>query len=105
MAESWSTRVARWKFNLFPAYRGTGGRVTFIRQDWGEVRIALPLSWRTRLTATFTFPAETVASIRAELERVPKLDRAFGGDLVDAEGVVHAEIEKVIHLRRRDGGS
>jgi acyl-coenzyme A thioesterase PaaI-like protein len=38
----------RWKFNLFPAYRGTGARVTYIAADFREVRIRLPLSWRTR---------------------------------------------------------
>jgi acyl-coenzyme A thioesterase PaaI-like protein len=38
----------RWAFNLFPAYRGTGGRVTYIAADWSEVRVKLPLNWRTR---------------------------------------------------------
>ena len=38
----------RWKFNLFPAFRGTGGRVTYIAADLHEVRVRLPLSWRTR---------------------------------------------------------
>ncbi len=38
----------RWGFNFFPAYRGTGARVTYIAADWREVRVALPLSWRTR---------------------------------------------------------
>ncbi len=42
------TRWARWRFNLFPAYWGTGARVTYIASDWREIRIALPLSWRTR---------------------------------------------------------
>lgn len=48
MDESWATRTLRWKFNWFPAYRGTGARVTFIAADFTEIRIALPLSWRTR---------------------------------------------------------
>lgn len=48
MHESWKSRLARWRFNTFPAYRGTGGRVTFIRHDFMEVRIELPLWWRTR---------------------------------------------------------
>jgi acyl-coenzyme A thioesterase PaaI-like protein len=48
MAESWSTRRARWLFNWFPAYRGTGGRVEYIADDWTEVRIRVPLNWRTR---------------------------------------------------------
>jgi len=38
----------RWGFNLFPACRGTGARVTYIASDYREVRVALPLSWRTR---------------------------------------------------------
>lgn len=38
----------RWGFNFFPAYRGTGGRVTYIAGDWREVRVKLPLNWRTR---------------------------------------------------------
>lgn len=38
----------RWVFNFFPAYRGTGGRVTYIADDWHKVRIKIPLNWRTR---------------------------------------------------------
>jgi len=38
----------RWKFNLFPAYRGTGGRITYIAGDLREVRVKIPLNWRTR---------------------------------------------------------
>lgn len=48
MAESWNTRLRRWGFNVFPAYRGTGARITYIAADWREVRIKLPLNWRTR---------------------------------------------------------
>src|SRR5438132_8093436 len=48
MAESLSSRLLRWKFNLFPAYRGTGGRIDYIADDFREVRVRLPLSWRTR---------------------------------------------------------
>jgi len=48
MPESWTTRVSRWGFNLFPAYRGTGARLEYIAADWSEVRLRLPLSWRTR---------------------------------------------------------
>ena len=48
MAESWQTRLRRWGFNFFPAYRGTGARITYIAADWREVRIKLPLNWRTR---------------------------------------------------------
>lgn len=48
MPESFKTRVKRWGFNFFPAYRGTGGRITFIADDFHEIHVKLPLSWRTR---------------------------------------------------------
>ncbi len=35
-------------FNFFPAYRGTGGRIVYIADDFSEVRVKLPLNWRTR---------------------------------------------------------
>ena len=38
----------RWGFNLFPAFRGTGARVTYVADDFREMRVKLPLSWRTR---------------------------------------------------------
>ena len=48
MPESWRTRIERWGFNFFPAYRGTGGRITYIAGDYHEIHIKVPLSWRTR---------------------------------------------------------
>ena len=38
----------RWGFNLFPAFRGTGARIKYIAGDYREMRVELPLSWRTR---------------------------------------------------------
>lgn len=37
MTESFRTRIFRWFFNLFPAYRGTGGRITYIARNFREV--------------------------------------------------------------------
>ena len=48
LPESWSSRVSRWGFNWFPAYRFTGARIESISADWRAVRIRLPLTWRTR---------------------------------------------------------
>lgn len=48
MPESFRSKTFRWGFNFFPAYRGTGGRVVYIADDWHEVRVKLPLNWRTR---------------------------------------------------------
>ena len=63
MAESFRTRIARWRFNLFPAYRGTGGRITYIAGDWLEVRIKLPLNWRTRNYVGTTFGGSMYAAV------------------------------------------
>ena len=149
MAESFRTRIARWRFNLFPAYRGTGGRITYIAGDWLEVRIKLTLNWRTRnyvgtlfggsmygavdpvymlmlikalgkdyvvwdkaaaiyfkkpgtapLYARFVLSREGISSIRDELTRVPSIERVYHVDLTDADGAVHAAIDKTIHIRR-----
>jgi hypothetical protein len=46
--ESFYTRLYRWGFNFFPAYRGSGAWITYIASDWRELRVRLPLSWQTR---------------------------------------------------------
>jgi acyl-coenzyme A thioesterase PaaI-like protein len=48
MPESFASKIDRWKFNFFPAYRGTGARVVYIADDYREMRVKIPLSWRTR---------------------------------------------------------
>jgi len=48
MAESFKSRLMRWKFNLYPVYRRTGARITYMSHDLREVRIKLPLTWKTR---------------------------------------------------------
>jgi hypothetical protein len=150
MSESLRTRLQRWGFNWFPAYRGTGGRITYIARDWREIRIRLPLGLRTRnyvgsifggsmygavdpiymvmliqtlgpeyvvwdkaasirfrrpgrttLHARFTLDEAELDAIRAALADSPATDRTYVVDLVDAEGVVHATVEKVIHIRRK----
>ena len=40
--------MLRWKFNLFPAYRGTGAKIIYIADDFREMKVRLPLSLRTR---------------------------------------------------------
>src|SRR5262245_56317244 len=48
MAESLRSRLERWRFNLFPAYRRTGARITYIAGDWREIRVKIPLNRSTR---------------------------------------------------------
>ena len=140
----------RWGFNLWPCYRGTGGRVNFIADDWREIRVRLPLSWRTRnyvgthfggslygavdpfymimlmenlgpgyvvwdkaasirfrrpgqdtLYASFKLDESELTEIRLLLTERPKVDRTYAIQLVDHGGVVHAEVEKTIHISLR----
>ena len=150
MPESAASRRLRWGFNFFPAFRGTGARVTYISGDFREVHVKLPLSWRTRnyvgtifggslygavdphymimlikilgpdyvvwdkaatirfrkpgratLFARFVIPEEEIAEIRRRLETEPSIDLVYKVDLTDADGVVHAAVEKTIYVRKK----
>lgn len=147
--------MLRWKFNFFPALRGTGARVTYLSDDWREVRVRLPLNWRTRnyvgtiyggslygavdpfymvmlirnlgpdyvvwdkaatirfrkpgrgtLYARFALDEAELDSIRRELDGKRSIDRVYNVELTDAEGTVHASIEKTIYIARKqkEGG-
>jgi acyl-coenzyme A thioesterase PaaI-like protein len=48
MSETFSKKIERFKFNLFPAYRGSGGRIAYISDDYHEIHVKLPLNWRTK---------------------------------------------------------
>ncbi|HJQ41292.1 MAG TPA: DUF4442 domain-containing protein [Thermoanaerobaculia bacterium] len=150
MPESGRSRWLRWRFNLFPAYRGTGARVTYIAGDFKEIRVKLALTWRTRnyvgtmfggslyasvdpmymimlikvlgreyivwdkaasirfrkpgrntLFATFRLEDAELDEIRNRTASGEPIDRTYNVDLVDAEGVVHASVEKVIYIKRK----
>ncbi|HET6762682.1 MAG TPA: DUF4442 domain-containing protein [Longimicrobiaceae bacterium] len=150
MPESLRSRLHRHAFNLFPAFRGTGGRITYIAADWCEVRLRVPLSRRTRnyvgtifggsmygavdpiymlmlinalgpeyvvwdkaasirfrrpgrtaLHATFTLTAAELDGFREALRTERAVEPVYTVNLVDAEGVVHATIEKTLHIRKK----
>jgi len=150
MPESFKSRVLRWKFNLFPAYRGSGARVTYIADDFREIRVKLRLSLRSRnyvgtifggsmyaavdpmymimliqllgreyvvwdkaatirfrrpgrstLFAAFTIDDTELEVIRTATASGQPVDRTYNVDLVDADGVVHASVEKVIYIKRK----
>ena len=63
MPESFKSKRFRWFFNFFPAYRGTGGRVAYISDDFHEIRVRLPLSWRTRNYVGTIYGGSIYASI------------------------------------------
>lgn len=61
--ESWKSRRFRWLCNLFPAFRGTGGRVTYVSGDFREIDVRLPLNWRTRNYVGTIFGGSLYASV------------------------------------------
>ncbi|HEV7591199.1 MAG TPA: DUF4442 domain-containing protein [Longimicrobium sp.] len=149
MPESLRTRLTRIAYTwLFPAYRGTGGRITYVADDWREVRVEVPLSRRTKnyvgtifggsmygavdpicmvvlikalgpgyvvwdkaatirfrkpgrstLHARFAVDDAELDAIRGALAEAPATERTYTIQLVDAQGVLHAEVEKLIHIR------
>ena len=48
MRESLKTKLMRYGANLLPAFRASGGRITFISNDIKHVQIKLPLNRKTR---------------------------------------------------------
>lgn len=55
---------------------------------------------RTNLVAVCKLPAGELEEVRRILEQAPKADRTYQVDLVDAQGIVHATVEKVVHVRK-----
>jgi acyl-coenzyme A thioesterase PaaI-like protein len=43
-----ANKLRCWSFYFFACYRGTGARLRYVASDWSEIRLDLPLSWRTR---------------------------------------------------------
>ncbi|HKZ44458.1 MAG TPA: DUF4442 domain-containing protein [Anaerolineales bacterium] len=147
-----STSPFLWKllFWLYPAYRGTGGRVTYIAPDWSEVHVKIPLNLRTwnyvgtifggsmygavdpiymimlikrlgdeyivwdkkavirfikpgrnTLRSIFLLPDQEIELIKESLQLDHSIDRTYQVDLVDQEGILCAQVEKTIYIRKK----
>lgn len=57
---------------------------------------------RTTLFATCHVEDTELDEIRRLLETEPKIDRTYRIALVDAEGTIHAEVEKIIQIRKKE---
>lgn len=150
LRETLKSRLLRFGFNCFPCYVFTGGKIIHIAPDLREIRMRLPLNWRTRnyvgtifggsmfgasdpvlmlmlihllgkdfvvwdkaasirfrkpgrsvLFARFSVSDQDLDNIRDGLRGSHKLDYRFRVDLVDVAGTVHAEIERVVNIRRK----
>lgn len=75
------------------------GRDVIVWDKSGSIRYRKP--GRSTLTATFEIGDGELRTIRERLETEEKFDRNYRVDLIDKEGDVCAEIDKLIHFRRR----
>lgn len=57
---------------------------------------------RTTLYATFIIDDREIETIKLLLENERAIDRHYQIDLVDNDGIVHASVEKVIYLRKKN---
>lgn len=55
---------------------------------------------KTTLYGRFALDEAELDAVRAALETARSIDRVYTVTLTDAQGVVHAEVEKVIYIRR-----
>ncbi len=55
-------KLRRFLFNRYPTIRGTGSYVIFLSDDWKEIQIKLPLSWRTKNIVGTVFGGSIYAS-------------------------------------------
>ncbi len=149
--ESLKTWIRRQRFNLFPAFWGTGAKVIYIAEDLRAIGIKLPLNFRTKniygtlfggamyaatdplyailvkvglgpdyvvwdkagairyrkpgrsaLYAQCSISEAELASLKSRLDSEPSVDLDYEMELKDAQGVVHAVVQKTIFIARKD---
>ncbi len=92
MSESLKTRLLRFAFNFYPCYRRTGARVVYVARDYSEVRIKLPLNWRTRGYWRTTFGGSMYGAIDPVL--VVMLARRLGPQFIVWDKAATIEFRK-----------
>lgn len=61
--ESFESKVWRWVGNWFPAYWGSGAKVTYVSSDFHDVCIELPCNWRTKNHMGITWGGSLYAAL------------------------------------------
>jgi hypothetical protein len=78
------------------------GRDYIVWDKSATVRFRKP--GRGKVTAQFRLSDQQIESIRRELETQPKIEPTFLVEVIDESGVVVAEVQKLLHVRRKNGG-
>lgn len=69
-----------------------------------EARVQFKRQARTGLTGSFILTDEEIAAVRADLEREGKAERWFHVDLLDAESLVCAAADLLVHVHNKQAG-
>ncbi len=79
---------------------GNLGRDYIVWDKAATIRYRKP--GRGKVRAEFRLTEAQIDDIRAKLKRLPKYDPVFTVEVKDEQGTVIAEVEKVLHIRRKD---
>jgi acyl-coenzyme A thioesterase PaaI-like protein len=67
-----------------------------------EATIRFRKPGRGTVRATFHVSDDRLAEIRAEVERLGKIEPVFHAEVLDEEGKVVAEVEKLLYIRKKE---
>lgn len=81
-------------------YRKILGPEVIVWDKAATIRFRRP--GRSTLFAEFAVTDQELEALRGELAQSPKLDRTYTVELKDAQGEIHAVVEKVVHFRLRE---
>lgn len=86
--ESFGTWLKRLRFNFFPAFWGTGAKVTYISEDMRTIRIKLPLNFRTKNIYGTLFGGAMYAAIDPIYPILIKVGLGSGYIIWDKSGAI-----------------
>ncbi|HYA78746.1 MAG TPA: DUF4442 domain-containing protein [Candidatus Bathyarchaeia archaeon] len=79
------------------------GREYVVWDKSASIRFRRPGKGTVR--AEFRLSEEQIAEVRRALENEEKIEREFAVEIKDSEGMVVAEVKKLLHFRRKEKGS
>jgi len=84
-----SNQIQRFLFNQYPAYRRSGGYISFLSKDWKKAEVTLRLSWKTINYMGAGFGGSIYAAI----------DPIFAMQLIRNLGEGYVVWDKAAHIR------
>ncbi|MDX1904527.1 MAG: DUF4442 domain-containing protein [Thermonemataceae bacterium] len=84
-----SNSIQRFLFNQYPAYRRSGGYISFLSKDWKEIHVRLPLNRKTINYMGAVFGGSIYASV----------DPIFAMQLIRNLGDTYVVWDKAAHIR------